>query len=177
MKYKFLILLLLFAVASSTFAQKVPRFKKITIMNSGCSAYFPEEPKNFEVSFSEDSSLVYTASTEFDGFVFGIIAVKFKEQFTASKTEHEDMAVSYMDFIKTLFNIQASTGYGKGHTHRLNENAIGVIDYWEDSQGQQYKVKCWIDENYICFMYIHGAAEYPYFEAAEMFLNGFIFGK
>ncbi|MBI5539147.1 MAG: hypothetical protein HY951_03755 [Bacteroidia bacterium] len=168
-------ILLLFFLSFSSYSQTVvPRFKKTEIMNSGCFAYFPETPANFELNISDDSSLVYTASVEFDNFTYGIIAVKFKNTFDGSLSEHEDLLISHMDYLKTVFNVTNSLGYGKGHTSNFNPNSTGIIDTWEDNAKSTISVKGWIDNNFIGFLYLKGKEEYPNINIKNIFLNGFI---
>lgn len=171
--------LLLFFVLFSYVAisQDIPLFSKIDVMNSGCKAYFPGMPTNFTQEYSDDSSKVYNGSYDFAGYTYGIIAIKFKQPQVLVDNEYEDLLISYMDFLKTLFNIKQAVGYGKGHSHISNPEAKGVIDYWEDNDKNELAVKGWIDSKYIGFMYIKGIGEYPYINAQSMFLNGFIFGK
>jgi hypothetical protein len=167
----------LLILSFSGFSQIVPRFKKTEILNSGCSAYFPETPTNFEKSFSEDSSIVYTASVDFDNYTYGIIAVKFKTPFNISTTELEDLLVSYMDYIKTAFDVTETLGYGKGHTNNSNANATGIIDTWLTKDKNTFCIKGWIDNNFIGFLYLKGTEEYPNINIKNIFLNGFVFGK
>lgn len=174
---KYILIFILLILTGSLYSQVVPRFKKTEIMNSGCSAYFPEIPTNFEKSFSEDSSIVYTGSVIFDNYTYGIIAVKFKTTFTISTPELEDILVSYMDYIKTVFNVTASLGYGKGHTNNFKASATGIIDTWEDKDKNTICIKGWIDNNFIGFLYLKGVEEYPNFNIKNIFLNGFVFGK
>lgn len=175
MKKKILFILsFLLLISFLSYSQTVPRFKKTEIMNSGCFAYFPETPANFELSKSEDSSFVYTASVEFDNYTYGIIAVKFKTPFNGSISEHEDLLISYMDYLKTVFNVINALGYGKGHTSSFNLNASGIIDTWEDASKNTISIKGWIDDNFIGFMYLKGKEEYPNINIKNIFLNGFI---
>lgn len=175
MKKSLLIIFVILCI--SAVGQNVPRFTKVDIMNSGCKAYFPGTPTNFTQEYSDDSSKVYTGSFDFAGFTYGIIAVKFKQPQVLAANEYEDLLISYMDFLKTHFNVKQAVGYGKGHTHTYNTEAKGVIDYWEDEDKNELAVKGWIDSKYIGFMYIKGKGEYPYYNAQSMFLNGFVFGK
>jgi hypothetical protein len=177
MKNNIILIFTLVVFSLTSFCQTIPRFKKTEILNSGCSAYFPETPTNFEQTLSEDSSFVYTGSVDFDSYTYGIITIKFKTSFNGSSSEIEALLISYMDYLKTVFNVSQALGYGKGYTNSFNEKATGIIDTWEDKEKNTISVKAWIDNNYIGFLYIKGKVEYPNFSIKNIFLNGFIFGN
>jgi hypothetical protein len=178
MKNNIILLFTLLIFSFSSYSQNVvPRFKKYEILNSGCSSYFPEIPTNFEKSLSEDSSIVYTASVDFDNYTYGLITVKFKNTFNGSISEHEELLISYMEYLKTVFNVTEALGYGKGHTSTFNQNATGIIDTWEDNTKNTISVKAWIDNNFIGFLYLKGKVEYPNINIINIYLNGFRFGN
>lgn len=158
-------------------AQKIPRFQKVSISTSGCTAYMPSVPEAFSQSFSPDSSVVYQGECTFDGFEFGVIAVKFHLPVGGSDKDKEDLLVSYMDYLKGEFKVKASAGYGRGHHLDSEPSAVGVIDYWKDQQGGEIAVKAWINGELIGFLYLSGKTEYPNFNVQQLFLNGFRFPK
>ena len=146
------------------------------IGQSGCSAYFPEGMPDFELSKSEDGADVYTSEVAVDGFMFGCIAVKFVEPFTDSSPEEmEGLLISYMEYLKSHFEITASAGVGKGHTLESSPDARGVLDYWEDAEKTQFAVKGWVNQRALGVMIIYGPIEYPNFNLQQMYLDGFRF--
>lgn len=159
-------------------SSKVPRLNKTGIGQSGCAAYLPAEMPEFTLAKSEDGSDVYTSEAIVDSFAFGCITVRFAETFAnASAEELEELLISYLEFLKSLFEITGATGYGKGHTQESAPDARGVIDYWKDGAGRQYVVKGWINPQCIGILYIGGAGEYPHFNLQQMYLDGFRFGE
>ena len=102
-----------------------------------------------------------------------MITVKLSEPVDADGTE--DLMIGYLDFLKSQFEVKESAGYGKGHTMESWPKAKGVIDYWKDSAGLEYKVKAWADGNYLAVLLVYGAKEYPNINVQEIFLNGFRF--
>jgi hypothetical protein len=172
-RYAFLLLFL--AAGILTYAQSVPRFAKYDIAETGCKVYLPSDPDEFELTLSEDKSQVYTGEVTHEEFNFAVILVKFSEPIGDDADIKNDMITSYLDFLQTQFGVTGSAGYGLGHTLESAPNAVGVIDYWEDSDGLQYAVKSWCDGDYLAVMILYGAEEYPIFNVQEMFLNGFRF--
>ena len=168
----------LFSQPEKATSPKIPRLVKTDIGQSGCAAYLPEGMPEFGLQMSEDSSDVYTSEMEIDSFVFGCIAVRLSQPLVNFSAEDmEALLVSYMEFLKGPFEITGATGYGKGHRLDGFPEARGVIDYWEDGNGNQYAVKGWVDQKYIGFLYIGGAREYPYVNVQQMYLDGFRFGE
>jgi hypothetical protein len=173
MKKIFVISMLLF-LALQILAQ-TPRFSKYEINQTGYFCYFPGNPGNFEVQTSEDGLKIYLGETSVSDCKYGLILVILEYNFeTSTKEELQDLLISYMDHLKTSYEISGEAGYSKGHTMDSNPNAQGIIDFWENSAGLQYAVKGWIDKNALCFLYISGK-ELPYINYQNLFLNGFRF--
>jgi hypothetical protein len=89
--------------------------------------------------------------------------------------EKEDVLIGYLDYLQTTFGIVNAAGYGKGHLLASSPNATGILDYWEDGEGNKWAVKAWADENKLGVMMLYGPKEYPYFNVQQMFLDGFRF--
>ncbi|MCG3168075.1 MAG: hypothetical protein POELPBGB_03875 [Bacteroidia bacterium] len=167
--------LLLFSFAFTPLKAQVPRFAKYPINQTGHFAYFPSDPGAFDVSKSDDGADVYTAEVEFDSSFYGMIVVDFVPGTMdgSTKEDMEELLVGYLDFLQQQFMITESAGYGRGHTLESNPNAVGVIDYWADETGFEYKVKGWADTKTLAVLYIGGKE--PVFNVQEMYLNGFLF--
>jgi hypothetical protein len=166
-------LLLVFFITGIIQVLDAQTLKKYPIDKSGCSAYFFCNPGKFELSFSPDSSRVYTGECIADSLTYDIICVKMKEQIKDIDGA-ESMLVQYLDFIKSSFQVTGSTGYGKGHRLKGNENTRGIVDYWKDKDNNNMKVKAWTNGGYIAVLIVIAAKEIP--EAkANVFLDGFAF--
>jgi hypothetical protein len=179
---KFFIILISLACASIGFAQEetkqeVPRFTKQAIGNSGCFAYLPKTDAVLQVAedWSQDSSKVYTTEVNQGDFNFALIVVKIVNTQMTSATEKEEMLTMYLDYLRESFAIGASAGYGYGHTMESYPTAVGVIDYWIDTDEIKWAIKAWANENTIAVMMLYGPEDYPYLTAQELFLNGFRF--
>ena len=144
--------------------------KKYSISNSGCSLSIYCEPK-FSVEKSNDSSLVYTGECVKDEVSYGVICVKLINP-VPELTMAEDLLISYLDYLKESFEITKAAGYGKGHRLNDNEKTRGIIDYWEDNDKDNWKIKAWTDGNYIGIMYAYSKKPLP--EAkVNVFLDSF----
>ncbi len=165
--------LLLFAAIFCVVTANSQSLKKYPIYNSGCSVYMFCDVKGFQLDYSEDSSLVYTGECINSDITYGVICVKLLHP-VADRTKAEELMLSYLDFIKADFSVLDSAGYGRGHTLKDYDKAVGVIDYWKDSEARNWKVKAWTDGNYIVVLYGQGKKELP--EAKmNVFLDGIRF--
>lgn len=156
--------------------QAQPSLKKYQVGNSGCQAYMYCDPGSPNVSYSEDSSVVYTMECKFGELSHGLICVQFKEAI-ADITVAESVMISYMDYLKTSFKVKESAGYGKGHQLSGNNKATGVIDFWKDEEGTSWKVKSWTDGKFIGFLFAYGPQKAldDNFNRLDVFFNGFRF--
>ncbi len=155
-----------------SFSQNVPRLQKYVI-GVGAKAYLPASPDTITRNLSEDGSVVYTCEVPWDGFNFSVIMVQFKDE--VNNESQEELLISYLDYLKGQFKVSESAGYGKGHAMDSHPQAKGVIDFWVGEDKTQYQLKGWIDSTTLAVMIIYGKKEYPIFNVAQLFLNGFRF--
>jgi len=146
--------------------------KKYPVSNSGCFVYAYCDFK-FEMQYSEDSSQVYVSECENDQLNYGVICVKLAEP-AENLNLAEESLISYLDYLKTSFKILKSAGYGKGHWLANNENTRGVLDYWEDSEKNNWKIKAWTNSKFIAVLYGYSAKEINETKL-NLFLDGFRF--
>ena len=157
-------------VAGSSSAQLI---KKYQVGNSGCSVYMYCDPKEFEVSYSEDSSMIWTAECGQGDYTYGVINVQLKQP-VSDLEDAQNLIVSYLDFLKGEFGIRSAVGYGKGNRLKDNPDTRGVIDYWEDESGNRWKVRGWTDGNFLAVLYVYSAKELQETKI-NLFLDGFVF--
>ena len=154
----------------------VPRFSKTPIGTCGCALYAPPGLVFGEPSSSEDGAQVWTGEVKQDGWTYGAVAVRFKDPFVDAKPEDlEDLLIGYLGFLQSQANITKAVGVGRGHTHSENPGARGVIDYWEDADGDRWAVKGWVDKDRLAVLFVAGKGEYPWFSAQQLYLDGFRF--
>jgi len=147
--------------------------KKYAVANTGCSIYMYCDPGTFEYTLSTDSSKVYSAECENDSTTYGIICIKLFVPIIELEAAEEVM-ISYLDYLKSEFEIATAVGVGKGHRLNNNEKTRGVIDYWMGLDGYEWKVKAWTDGKFISVLY--AVRENNMSETkADLFFNGLRF--
>ena len=167
-----LITFIIILIVQFSFGQSLKRYP---VGSSGCSIYTFCDPGTFDISYSDDSSTVYTGECDTpDSLTYGVICVKLKQPANAGQ-EAEDLMIAYLDYLKTAFNIVSSAGYGKGHTMERKTDARGVIDYWKDDKKDEWKIKSWTDGKIIAVMYVYANGNLDETKKINVFLNGFRF--
>jgi hypothetical protein len=147
--------------------------KKYTISSSGCSAYFFCDPTGtFDIAKTPDSSDVFTCECKNDDISYGTICVRLKDNISDLQAA-EGVLVSYLDYLKGSLNIVSAAGYGKGHKLKNRDDTRGMIDYWKDKDGLNWKVKGWTNGKYVCVMYVYTKNEVPETKA-NVFLDGLL---
>ena len=161
------LLLVLFIFASvAGYSQTL---KKYPVGNSGCSLYGYCDSK-YKMDYSDDSSAVYTGECSIGGVTYGIICVKLLNPINDIDAA-EELMISYVDYLKSNFEITKAVGYGKGHRLNNNEQTRGILDYWEDAEQDKWKIKAWTDGHFIGFMYAY--SQKPLLETKiNAFLDG-----
>lgn len=139
MKYIAIILLLVSYCALEGFAQSdVTRFQ---VGNSGCSASFYGQPDPAELSYSPDSSKVYTMeNTDLEGVTCSIILVELSNVYAEEETE--GLITSYLDFLKGQFKVTNSAGYNNGYKLHTHLSAKGVVDTWVSEKDDIHVMSC-----------------------------------
>lgn len=153
----------------------VPRFQRTNIGTTGLSAYLPPGFPELTAAPSEDGSQVHSGELEQGGFVYGVIGLRFAAPLEGDPESHEQLLVTYLDYLKSQLAVTGAAGYGLGHRLESEPSARGVIDYWQDALGRQYAIKGWVTPTHLAVLYIAGPTEYPVFNAQQLYLDGIRF--
>lgn len=166
-------ILLALLLPLGTFAQDWSRYD---IGFSGCSAYFPSGPE-WDFSYSDDSSLVWVGEVLEGNIYVGVICVEFSEAFPydASSDDLIYVTENYLDYLMDEFEIVSHTGYETGYELESNYEAIGISDHWEDSVGDPWAIRAWIDPYNMVVMYMYGSPDDDFSAYEDYFFNSFEF--
>ena len=172
MKHLLIILLLGIFAPGLLLAQE--RLTKYPVGNSGCSAYFISPPGAAELSYSPDSSRVYTmTASEKSGITYDLITVALSQEMP--EEGQEQILISYLDYLKEQMKIVHSAGYGHGHSLTTHPSARGVLDYWSDSESE-IAVMGYIDGKFIAVLMVSSNNKAEGIEnKREAFFKGFRF--
>src|SRR5689334_7689484 len=99
---KQIVFILFFQGIIGNLSAQVPQFQKFPVGETGCTAYFPGDP-NFELTWSEDSSKVFTGEATSGNFTYALICVELKDTLLGDKMENKELLKSYLDFLQVQF--------------------------------------------------------------------------
>lgn len=143
-------------------------------METGAALYAPSKPE-WEHSFSEDSSDVYTMEISSDTALLGAIVVRFKEDIGTDSTVLTGLLWSYMQYLnQSSFKFKNVVPPGYGHKMETNPKAHGIIEYATNEEGTEYGLKGWIDGKFLAILYIGHNRPFN-FNLEQLYLNGFRF--
>lgn len=173
MKHIFKLIVLIYIFSGLVNAQTL-KFNWYSVDDLPYSIYFPVKPV-FEKSYSDDGSPVYTTQTEQYGFTYGLICVQFKENIGDDKEVWKDLITGYISFLNAdVFQLKNTVDPGFGHSLTNDSETIGLLQYGETAEKEQYVTKAWINSQGIAILYIHGMSEVEY-SLQQTYLNGFSF--
>jgi hypothetical protein len=99
---------------------------------------------------------------------YGVISIKLKRRFQ-QLADAETVLIRFMQQLQPAFAIQHSTGAAiESH---LVQTLTTVVDYWQDADRQDWKVKGWTDGATLAVYYIKNIGKVPV-QQEEQFLNG-----
>jgi hypothetical protein len=172
MKHFLTISIILVLAISSLHAQD--SFKKYPIGDSGCSVYFFNEPGPSDMSYSQDSSQVYTIeSLDPEGINCSVILVSLSTEFEGD--DIVDLTEAYLDYLKDQLKVTESVGYSTVETLSTHPTAKCIRDYWQDEDSEM-SVMAHNDGRYIAVMLAWSDKEgYDITPQCEAFFKGFRF--
>lgn len=142
-------------------------------IGGGFKAQFPAEPADRGFNYTQDSSEIYTANVKYGNYHFDVVAIKTSQ--AIQDDEKQDALVGYMDFLKTLYKVDGTTGFEAKQTLPTHPSAKGTIDYWKDKDGNNLVTMGWVDTDYIAVLILWGPGYYPYTDTENNFLKGIRF--
>jgi hypothetical protein len=104
---------------------------------------------------------------------FGIITIRLKNRY-AKLQQAEPVLTEFMQQLQPTFAVQHTTG--RMVDYEPQQTKMAVIDYWQDVEGTDWKVKGWTDGKTMAVLYIKNIAQVPV-EKEGFFLNGALFGR
>lgn len=165
-------LLLLFA--SSLFLRNAPRtFQKYLIPDTGCSVMMLPT-FNHQTLYTSENELLHYANCNEGDVHFGVLCAELIRPL--SYFEAEEKLVRFTDGVRVGLNIPHSVGISTGHTLRNEKSTLGIIDFWQDKKGIDWKIKAYTDGRHIAVLYVKNINEGDSLKQ-EAFLDSFHFSK
>ena len=167
--------LIFLLTTSLVFSYATRTFRRRFISNTGCSLKMPGETFRLDKTFSDTGEAVYMGDQAKGKATYGFILAKLNDK-SADIKDAEHLLYDFLEGLLQPLSIEYTTGLSTGHRNKYCKNATGMIDYWQDDLGSDWKVKGWTNGSYMAVLYVKNFTEENILEVDE-FLNGFRFRK
>jgi hypothetical protein len=163
--------LLLLLAGSLFFRNSTKSFQKYTLPRTGCTVLLLPT-FNHQTLFTSENELLHYANCTEGNIHFGVLCAELNKPL--SYFEAEEKLVRFADGVRAGLNIPHNTGISTGHTLRNEKNTLGIIDFWQDRKGIDWKVKGYINGRYMAVLYVKNINEGDSLKQ-EAFLDSFEF--
>ncbi len=165
-------LLLLFA----PWVQAQDSMARFPINETGCSLLFPDDPGQFEVSYSDDGLPVYTAETIGSGELnYAAIVIQLDANFAGSDSAAlESLMEAYFEYLQGSLGYDYGIGTVKGLKMEENPKVAGISDFWSNENDNYAAVRGWSSDTFLAVLLIF-ANEMPADPLQKEYFEGFRF--
>lgn len=140
------------------------------IGNTGCSAFLSSDSK-LECTLTESGDEFYFHEFKDKAVTYGMICVHMTDEY--SLAEAEEMLYSYVDKLKEPFYILHNTGSHDDADWNA-ETSKTVIDYWQDLNRKDWKVKGYTNGKTLAVLYVKNIGHADVIKQ-DLFLDSFHF--
>jgi hypothetical protein len=145
------------------------RTKLQFIGNTGCSALLSDNKLDSNLTQSGDQ--LYFQEFKDNGVTYGMICVQMNEEYELC--EAEDMLRSYIEKLKSPLYILHNTGINDDADWN-SEATRTVVDYWQDCNKKDWKVKGYTDGRTLAVLYVKNIGHVDV-KKQDLFLDSFHF--
>jgi len=167
----------LFLILATTFflsrSNRKFGFKRFSIANSGCTILLPEHAGNFSTSFTNAKDIIHFGETSEGDVTYGSVTIQLLNPLD-TLAEAEKVLAQFMHTLQASYDIEHTTGLTLGYTLKGNNEARGIVDYWQDADGIDFKVKGWTNGSIMAVLFIREISQVPVAKQ-EMYLDSFKF--
>jgi hypothetical protein len=145
------------------------KFKNYSIGNTGCSALM--FTNSFKKTLTPAGDAFHFNEFSEKDVTYGIICIDLKQAYDLD--EATEMLRTYTNKLRAPFFILHNTGLA--HSCDWNHHAsITLVDYWQDADQQDWKVKAYTNGKTIAILYVKNIGHVEV-KKQELFLDGFHF--
>ena len=167
---------LFFILATTYFLSRAPwkfGFKKYSIGHTGCTLLLPQNSGKFSTSFTNAKDMMHFKELTRGEVTYGSVVIQLLEPLDVMAEAEKKLAL-FMNTLQASYDVECNTGLSLGFTQKQNPLARGIVDYWQDSDGVDFKVKGWTNGRFIAVLYIRNISEVPVAKQ-EMYLDSLQF--
>ena len=147
-----------------------PKIKNRIIGDTGCSALLAAEDE-LEFSPTQSGDHLYFHEFHDKNVSYGMICIEMKNE--SDLGEAEEMLRAYVDKLKGPLRILHSTGIDD-EADWNTEAAKTIVDYWQDYQKKDWKIKGYTNGKTIAVLYVKNIGQADV-KKQDLFLDSFHF--
>lgn len=164
---------LIFLLTASLALYKTPKKSEtVLIADSGCSVELTSQKLSFETTETEEGDRLHYAEHWDRNVTYGILCAQLAEEIGLD--EAKEVMINYINRLRGPF--YAVHHIGAEVCDPKDETAVvSLIDYWQDCDGLDWKVKGYTNGSIIAVLYVKNINELVV-EKQDHFLDSFSFG-
>jgi hypothetical protein len=164
--------LILFLATAFLFRRPELAPRKVPVSSCGRTAQLPSTP--LTRTFCDDTgNPVYVGQAGEGPCLYGFATVEL-QTVIHDRSRAEQALFLFMEDMHDSFSIAHTTGLEHGYHHRHSSEVWGMTDYWQDSDGVDWKVKGWTDGRVMTVLYVKNIGA-GVLAQTEAFLDSFQF--
>jgi hypothetical protein len=165
---------LIFLLTASLALYKSPKKSDtVLIADSGCSVQLTSGRISFETTETEEGDRLHYAEHWDRNVTYGILCATLSEDIGVD--EAQDVMINYINRLRGPFYAVHNIGPDLSGQKDAPE-VISLVDYWQDGDGLDWKVKGYTNGSIIAVLYVRNINEVPV-EKQDQFLDSFSFGS
>ena len=146
------------------------RIKLQFIGNTGCSALLSSNNK-LDCTLTESGDQLFFHEFTDKTVTYGMICIKMNQEY--SLAEAEEMLGAYIEKLRGPFYILHNTGIDDDADWN-SETSKTIVDYWQDSNKKDWKVKGYTDGKRLSVLYVKNIGNVDV-KKQDLFLDSFHF--
>ena len=165
---------LIFLLTASLVIYKSSKTSRRTIIgDTNCSVFFPADAE-FDFTQTEEGDQLYFAEHTNKKVSYGVLCARLSEKLPLE--EAQDVMTTYLNRLHKPFNALYNTGLDLCQNWKQDDDCVKMIDYWQDEDNLDWKVKGYTDGQNIAVLYVKNINEIAV-DKQDEFLDSFCFSK
>lgn len=152
-------------------SSKKPR--KTIIGNTNCSVLFPADAE-FDFTQTDDGDQMYYSEYTNKQVSYGVLCAHLSEKLPV--VEAQEVMTTYLGRLHKPFHALYNTGIQACQSWSQEDDCIKMIDYWQDKNNMDWKVKGYTDGQTIAVLYVKNITNVSV-EKQDEFLDSFCLSK
>lgn len=163
--------LIFLLTASLVLYKSAKKPRRTFIGDTNCSVLFSPDA-TFDLSRSDEGDQLYFAEHTDKDITYGVLCASIHSRLTLE--EAGEVMTTYLNRLRKPFNAPYNTGVNR--CENWVNDCVTMVDYWQDADNLDWKVKGYTDGQTIAVLYVKNINEITV-EKQDEFLDSFCLGK